>query len=225
MFLEIFWDGFHGSPVTVWPRARESSKWVGLGLRPILSGIDPSIPVRVLTHSRGASVNCGALWNLPLREGPESNALYRERQVKIPLPGQLSVRIGLLAPAMPEEDFDTYAPGASCPIERVIVGVNPDDAVLGKKPLPAEWLGSTTLGCDPQAFFSRVSPRVGNSGFLVDLSLSEVHDFQDYLMRIPVEQIFLPLLLDRPPGAALTPGGLTECTVEEPVATRGGASP
>jgi hypothetical protein len=63
-FLEVYWDGYYGDPFAIWPLAQCSSKWAGLGLRNLLRRLDPGIPLRVITHSRGAAVICSALGTL-----------------------------------------------------------------------------------------------------------------------------------------------------------------
>lgn len=193
-FLELYWDGRRGDPLTVWGYARPASKWVGLGLRRLLVHVSPRIPIRVLTHSRGASVITAALWNVPLSEEPRWDARYRDRQREIPLPSHPAIRLGLLAPAMPESDFD------GCPaLDRVIVGVNEHDPALGKSFLPSSWFGSTRLGCDLEAFREGVERKLNRDravAYGVDLSASGIHDFTDYLLRRAVSERFLPLLLE-----------------------------
>lgn len=189
VFLEVYWDALHGDPLTSWGPARETSKWVGLGLRGILVHLPASIPVRVLAHSRGASVISAALWNVPLGENREADGRYRARQQAEPPPFLLRSRVGLLAPAMGEEDLV-----GTRGMERVIVGLNVDDPVLGKGIVPATWFGDTRLGCSREAF-DAVAQRLGDVARLVDLSSSEVHDFKDYLLRRPFAESFLPLLL------------------------------
>ncbi len=189
VFLEVYWDALHGDPLSGWGPARETSKWVGLGLRRVLRHLPPSIPLRVLTHSRGASVISSALWDLHLDENREADARYRARQLAEPPPLLLRIRIGLLAPAMGGEDLVGIRG-----LERVIVGLNVDDPVLGKGIIPAAWFGDTRLGCSREAF-DAVAKRLGDVARLIDLSSSEVHDFKDYLLRRPFAESFLPLLL------------------------------
>lgn len=192
-FLEVYWDGRTGNPLALWSHARESSKWVGLGLRPLLRALSPGLRVRVLTHSRGASVITSALWNLPLREGADADRRFEARQAAEPVPDARRYRLALLVPAMPEEDFET------CPrdgLDRVIVGVNPDDPVVGKGPLPSSMMGSTRLGESPEAFRSSVAPALERRAFLVILPYSPVHDFKEYLLRRGFEERMLPLLLE-----------------------------
>ncbi len=195
-FLELYWDGRTGNALGLWPFARESSKWAGLGLRPLLRELGGDLDVRVLTHSRGASVIASALWNLPLRESAEAELRFERRQREEPTPDARRYRLAMIVPAMGGEDF------GSCPrngLDRVIVGVNPDDDAVGKGPLPASCLGSTTLGCDPEDFRRHVDPRLNEAdrrAFLVDFSNSPAHDFKEYLFRRPFEAAMFPLLFE-----------------------------
>lgn len=189
VFLEVYWDALHGDPLASWGPARETSKWVGLGLRRILRHLPASIPLRVLAHSRGASAISAALWDVSLREDREADSRYRARQRAEPPPVALQVRLGLLAPAMGEEDLV-----GTRGLERVIVGLNVDDPVLGKGIVPAAWFGDTRLGCSREAF-DAVAARLGDVARLIDLSSSEVHDFKDYLLRRAFADSFLPLLI------------------------------
>ena len=180
VFLEVYWDALSGSPFALWGTARENSGRVGLGLRRFLSRLDPVIPVRVLTHSRGAAVICSAL------EGEGS------------LPDDL--RLGLLGPAIGPDELAACA--SEHRVKRVLVGINPDDPVLGKGFLPATWFGDTSLGCDVDAFTSGVEPAFGGRARWIDFSSSVVHDFKDYLLRRPFLERILPQLFEDGGGAA-----------------------
>ena len=197
VFLELYWDGMCGDPVALWPNAREGSKWTGLRLRPMLREIDRSIPVRVITHSRGAAVICSALWNVRMDEAVEANAAFAEAQKTEPAPEGLDIRLGFVAPAIGEEEFETFGTRAS-EIDRIVVGVNEDDPALGKGLLPAAWFGSTRLGCSLDAFraVARELNRVRAIAWLVDLSNAAVHDFKDYVLRKDFLGDFLHGLLD-----------------------------
>ncbi len=192
-FLEVYWDGRTGDPLALWASARETSKWAGLGLRPLFRALDPGIAVRVVTHSRGAAVISSALWDLPLREGEEAETRFAAAQKREPAPDARRYRVAMLVPAMPGEDFDSCPRGG---LERVIVGVNPDDPVVGKGMLPATWFGSTDLGSDPEVFGKRVEPVLGRRASLVSLANSPVHDFKEYLLRRPFEEEMVPRLFE-----------------------------
>lgn len=191
VFLEVYWDGLTGNPIGAWGRARQNSKWAGLGLRAILNDLDPSIPTRVLTHSRGAAVISSALWNLPLGENPEADRRFQDRQQALPVPSRPAMRVGLLVPAMDPADFDS----CTAAFDRLVLGINEDDPAVGKGLVPASWNSSTLLGCDLGSFEISVRPRFEEGrAFAVDFSGSEEHDFKHYLVRKPSVERFLPLL-------------------------------
>jgi hypothetical protein len=198
-YLEIYWDGYYGDPLAIWPLAQCSSKWAGLGLRRLLRRIDSNIPMRVITHSRGASVICAALWNTPMRGKAEEDRHYREAQNALPPPALPALRIGLLAPAMRPADFEAYFDrGEAQPRlhDRIILGINPDDVALKAGGL--SWLAGTSLGCSLELFESSVAPLLNRGracAFAVDFSGSAFHAFTDYVLRDPFEEEFLPLLL------------------------------
>lgn len=66
-----------------------------------------------------------------------------------------------------------------------MLGVNEDDAALGKGPLPASILGSTTLGCDlATAKGVEAGTNRGRTiAQVVDLSGCPTHDFKEYAFR------------------------------------------
>ena len=196
VFLEVYWDALCGNPLAVWGEARPGSKWVGLGLRPLLAGIDHEVPVRIVTHSRGCAVACAALWNLPLREGPEFDGAYADRQKEIPTPSHPDLRLAMIAAAMGEEEFESYGRTG---LDRVILGINEDDPALNKSFVGPRFGGSTRLGCRLAAFHEGVAPLLNRErkvAVAVDLSGSRDHDFKDYLLRRAVKESFLPLLLE-----------------------------
>ena len=190
--LEVYWDGGAGDPVALWGHARRQSKWAGLGLRRVLNRLDPATEVRVLTHSRGASVIASALWDLPLREGAEEEECFRTAQRVEAPPDLLRYRVAMIVPAMGEEDLE------SCPrdgLDGLIVGVNEDDPAVGKGPLPASWFGSTRLGAEGEPFYTHAVPAARRAS-RVDFGGSAVHDFKDYLLRRPMREHVLPRLFE-----------------------------
>lgn len=195
-FLEVYWDGYYGSPMAIWPLAQVSSKWAGLGLRNLLQRIDPAIPVRVVTHSRGASVICAALWDTPMRGTVDEDRRYRKAQQARPPTLLPSVRVGLLAPAMRPVDLE----GASTDV--LVLGINKDDPALKAGGLSC--LAGTSLGCTPEYVEPIVSSRTRAS--LVDFSASEMHAFQDYVLRDAFAEAFLPRLFGEDPATELTGG-------------------
>lgn len=199
-YLEVFWDGYYGDAFAIWPLAQCSSKWAGLGLRNLLTRLDPALPIRVITHSRGAAVICAALWNTPMRGKPEEDRLYREAQEVLAPPVLSAVRVGLLAPALRAADFESSLDRGAAPVyphDRIVLGINPDDAALQAGGLA--WLAGTSLGCSLELFQSSVAPilnRGGAHGFAVDFSGSAFHAFIDYVFRDAFEKKFLPLLME-----------------------------
>lgn len=199
-YLEVYWDGMYGSPLAIWPEAQVNSKWAGLGLRNLLRRLDPSLPVRVITHSRGASVISSALWNVDLRSTVAADLRYREAQQKLRPPVLPALRVGMLAPAMRAIDFNTYderGDGAFCFHDRIVLGINPDDRALQVGGLSG--IMGTTLGCTPSDFDSVVAPRLNKGhahAFALDFSGSVEHGFEDYVLRDVFEDEFLPKLLE-----------------------------
>jgi hypothetical protein len=201
-YLEVYWDGLYGSPIAIWEKAQGTSKWAGIGLRRLLSRLPASLPVRVITHSRGAAVICSALWNVDPRISVAENRQYRAAQQKFPTPVLPGLRIGLLAPAMTPADLESYferGTGAFCFHDRIILGINPDDYALncgGLSHVMGTWLGRS-----PEVVDSEIAPRL-NQGrallFRVDFSGSVEHAFEDYAMRDAFEDEFLPKLLGEP---------------------------
>jgi hypothetical protein len=199
VFIEVYWDGLYGHPFLIWTQAQNNSKWAGLALRKLLCRLDSRTPVRVLTHSRGAAVVCSALWNTELRGTPAEDACYREAQHAARIPVLHDLRMGLLAPAMRSADFETVENRgdvpSTCP-DRIILGINPDDAALNCGGF--FWLMGTSLGCTPADFDEVIAPKFNRGrarAFAVDFSGSVEHSFEDYVLRDVFEMEFLPKLM------------------------------
>jgi hypothetical protein len=174
VYLEVFWDGLttnQGNPVyeNIWKRALQNSAYVSLGLRQILSGLHPTVQVRIITHSLGASIGTGALFNTSSKwnkngfrkVGKKLNASYGvdffEKQSQLTTPVQ-QARIGMIAPAIPGYntfiDFNNRVPGITASqnnIDKIVVGYNVNDFAVTKRALGkdlARYFGSTSLGCN-----------------------------------------------------------------------------
>jgi hypothetical protein len=197
-FLDVYWDGMCGDPIAIWPQAMRHSKWAGLGLRNLLCRLDPALPIRVITHSRGASVICAALWNTPMRSRAEEDARYLEAQKALPPPALPKLRLGLLAPAMRVADLECYLDRGEAEAvlhDRIVIGFNPDDEVLKAGGL--SWLAGCSLGHRPDLFDNGIAPLLNRGrAFAVDFSGSSWHSFQDYLLRDAFKKVFLPRLMD-----------------------------
>ena len=162
IYLEIFWDGLtdnHGAPALagIWGRAQKNSSNVAIGLRMLLSKIENTTPIRIITHSLGASVGSGALFNTNSKWS--SNPEYEEYSKTTPAPNQQDIRLGMIAPAIPGEttfiDFNKRGDKESSPvninINKIIIGFNRNDYAVTKRILRGDnagMAGATGLGCD-----------------------------------------------------------------------------
>ena len=173
-YLEVFWDGLttnQGNPVyeNIWNRALQNSAYVSLGLRQILSGINQSTNIRFITHSLGASIGSGALFNTSTKWKQNGfrkvgkklkrdyGINYFDMQASLATPVQ-NIRIAMIAPAIPGYnnfiDFNKRTPAAPVAennINRIVVGFNVNDYAVTKRFLKidmARYFGSTSLGCN-----------------------------------------------------------------------------
>jgi hypothetical protein len=81
-----------------------------------------------------------------------------------------SIRLGSLAPAMPETDIDPFR--GEC--DRIVSTVNPNDPALGKGPLPSRIWGSTACGSLPDA--AAYLQESGRPVLIVPIPHSAEHD-------------------------------------------------
>lgn len=181
-FLEVRWDGRTASvPFSIWPYAQYSMYPVGLGLRRILSSLDPQLPVYIIGHSTGAPLICATLWNCtsalqqkspPMTVwGEDYTSLITKELYRTPQPAHL--RVALIAPAMPGlhfRDFGKRTPslptGTPPPdgYDRFVLAQNRHDIATGKWILPASWgKGSTTLGVRKKEYCENVVPGIHDS--------------------------------------------------------------
>lgn len=174
VYLELFWDGLtanQGNPglAGIWGRAQRNSAYAGLTLRSILTQLPEDIKIRIITHSLGASVGTGALFNTTSKW---SSKYAKRKDVKalsenwdfftltksIPAPRQKDIRIGMLAAAIPGEstfvDFEqrSWAIPFENNISRIVVGYNVNDYAVSKRVGRSDFLasrmGATSLGCN-----------------------------------------------------------------------------
>ncbi|MES2621352.1 MAG: hypothetical protein V4615_10930 [Bacteroidota bacterium] len=177
VYLEVYWDGLtanQGFPPAsgIWGRAQRNSAYVSLGVRDILQRLPYDTKIRIITHSLGASVGTGALFNtvskwnkkdadmITYKKKSNKHWDYRDSVRNIPAPSQADIRLGMLAPAIPGgstfKDFAnrgaTTVTAANNTITRVIVGFNRNDYAVTKRVGNSDYLaskaGSTTLGCN-----------------------------------------------------------------------------
>lgn len=190
LFLEVYWDGRFGKSLPLFfVYSQANAKFVGLGLREILSGVAPSHPVRILTHSLGAVVATNALWNVtttmqkdPARprdtwfwqqlnqgEGYSYRAACLDT-VHYRTPAHPNLRLAMIAAATPGETFTDYSQrtpglrGQKGVYKRVTLGANQYDEVITRLNTGLPILGYTNLGWDPAIYTSYVDETVNKAG-------------------------------------------------------------
>lgn len=163
VFIEIYWDGLRNldkkirSAITIWVHAQNNSRYVGLALRELLDNLKDRLPLVMITHSLGASVGTGALFNCTSKWRPlkdERDQAEMDNLIKMRTPDFPEVRLGMLAPAMPGVntfiDFNKRSPNITAQdnhIYPIVIGYNPYDYAVSKWFLSAH-VGATTLGCN-----------------------------------------------------------------------------
>ncbi len=160
LYLEVYWDGLTSNGGSagfeqIWGRAQLNSRYVALGLRSLLKGLPTNLPAVIITHSLGASVATGALFNTTCKwknTSAELNELLKDPTPTHPF------RLGLIAPAIPGvatfRDYNKRARDFSPEkdnIEKIVVGFNNKDYALNKgmfnrSNFLATKAGATTLG-------------------------------------------------------------------------------
>jgi len=172
VFVDIHWDSLNAhvfdglAVVKVWKPAQVNSIFVSLSLRELMTGVEQQtgIPTIVITHSLGAGVALGAMFNTVHKwkslDGMISKANQQRLSRLMLNPTPVSpVRIAIIAPAIPGEttftDFNLREPSAITAsqnnIGRVVIGYNYKDYAVSKQLLDidlAPIYGSTTLGCN-----------------------------------------------------------------------------
>jgi hypothetical protein len=163
VFIEVYWDGLKNlnnkvtSAIKIWEHAQNNSRYVGLALRKVLDNLKDPVPLVIITHSLGASVGTGALFNCTSKWGKmknERDQLEMDNLMKMRTPTFPDIRLGMLAPAMPGVetfiDFNKRSPDIEAKDNRiypVVIGYNPYDFAVSKWFLSAK-MGATTLGCN-----------------------------------------------------------------------------
>jgi hypothetical protein len=169
VYLEIYWDGLTangGSPglAKIWGKAQFNSRYVCLGLRKLLNRMDipKTTPMTIITHSLGASVATGALFNTHSKWKDDINSFASKeiKQLEEEKTPVMPIRLGMLAPAIPGvstfTDILRKSPAIAPEkenINRIVVSTNPGDYALDKgtfrkSQFLAARAGVTTLGSD-----------------------------------------------------------------------------
>lgn len=81
VFVEIYWNGLtanNGDPkfAAIWSKAQVNSMYAALALRKILVQLPEDAKIRIITHSVGASVGTGALFNTYTKFCPPKRCQY-----------------------------------------------------------------------------------------------------------------------------------------------------
>ena len=124
LFVEIYWDGFEGLPLSgAWSSAQSSGPLVGFNLRQLFKGVQTAyadnnvqLPnVSVFTHSSGAFIIGATLGDpydaLPDLKKPKSPEYAHFKKYKngknntYPIPDFPQFRVGMIAAATPSETF------------------------------------------------------------------------------------------------------------------------
>lgn len=170
IYLEVYWDGLtsnQGNPGTskIWGAAQLNSSYEANAVRHLINGLSSTTKVRIITHSLGASVGTGALFNTFSKWKCPKEFDYYGDMMSTPAPSQSDIRIGMIAPAIPGVatfvDFnqrkdtrvnttDTILPSKNN-INTVVVGYKKTDYALykgfmKKKRFLSKIAGATTLG-------------------------------------------------------------------------------
>jgi hypothetical protein len=169
LYIEIYWDGLtanSGNPGTagIWGKAQFNSRYVCLGLRTLINrlNVPPTLPMTIITHSLGASVGTGFLFNTrsKWKDGINSPVFKEIKTLSEEPTPSMRIRLGMLAPAIPGlatfEDIlnrPTVVEPSKDNIERIVTSVNKHDYALikgfsGESQFLAPHVGATTLGSD-----------------------------------------------------------------------------
>lgn len=224
-YLQVNWDGLVTDAVipVIWSGAQFNFPLVGMGLRRLLKEVDPSVPVRVLTHSSGGPVIAHALWDASAAEGRTTNgeiwpayvALHAMRADQtVPSPPRFTdLRLGMIVPATPASIFGNYDLGEHGP-DRIVIGMNPRDIAVNKTFLaPCTYNGDTCLGarasytCIVRRQFEN-NPHTRLLFFNFSNSAApnnqkawlfhEAHDWEIYMRRDAITPFLQALLTDTP---------------------------
>jgi hypothetical protein len=188
VYIEIYWDGLSDKIATdilsVWPHAQNNTKWICLAVRDLMRHLTDRLDFVVVTHSLGASVGTGAIFNTSTKWKPSGDkAEVDSISASIPAPVDVTVRLGMIVPAIPGgstfTDFNKRSPDISAVsnnIRRVVIGYNPWDYATSKLKF-ASIYGSTTLGCNFHRELDNVKDSLNKRGY---------SDDQQNLMIVPI---------------------------------------
>jgi hypothetical protein len=219
VYVEVFWDGLSskgGDLLKVWEHAQNNTRWISLALRDLMRHLSDRLPVTIVTHSLGASVATGALFNTSSKWRNDANTPQVDSiAAAIPAPVDVPVNLGMIVPAIPGGltfvDFNKRSPGITAPVNNIrsiAIGYNPKDYATSKAFLSSKF-GATTLGCNYDNELRRVTMALQGLGYeagqisrmvhpiqfttpVIALGLQD-HDFQKYME----DDIDFSLFLDK----------------------------
>jgi hypothetical protein len=158
LYIEIYWDGLASGGADllgIWKHAQNNTRWISLAVRSLMQHLTDRLPFTVVTHSLGASVATGALFNTSAKWEIDDNTPEVDSiAASTPAPVDVPIRLGMIAPAIPGGltfvDFNHRSPdiaAAANNITGITIGYNPKDFATSKLFFSAKF-GATTLGCN-----------------------------------------------------------------------------
>jgi hypothetical protein len=208
LYIEVYWDGLTSVSGTdllaIWKHAQNNTRWISLALRDLMRHLTDRLPFTVVTHSLGASVATGALFNTSSKWPVDGNTHEVDSiAASIPVPVDVPVKLGMIVPAIPGGltfvDFNRRSPdvtAATNNITGVAIGYNRRDYATSKAFFSASF-GATTLGCDHENELRNVMVALQGCGYTptqiqqmvypVEFTTPNVgfglqdHDFQKYM--------------------------------------------
>ncbi len=200
VYLEVYWDGLNanqGNPgiSKIWAFAQLNSEYEANTIRSILNSTNPDTHFRIITHSLGASIGTGALFNTYSKSNDPTKHDYYTQMILVHAPQQQDIRIGMIAPAIPGvETFTNFniRDGTNNisidknNISHVVIGYKEADNALikgyfQKKQYLSKLFGATTLGCNAitkgEREIDRVSDEMKALGYTNPQSIINPVDF------------------------------------------------
>jgi len=173
VYVYVYWDGLDaggykfGDVAKIWMPSNYNARWASLSLRRLIQEAETGkqVPIVMITHSLGAGVATGALFNTSHNWKPEKYVsqakLDRLKQLSLSIPTPtVRIRLGVIAPAIGGAatfcDLNERVPKlvsqtGTNNIDRLVIGYNPFDYAVSKDLFDlslAPVYGSTTLGCN-----------------------------------------------------------------------------
>ncbi|NHA03494.1 hypothetical protein G7092_06805 [Mucilaginibacter sp. HC2] len=208
LYIEVYWDGLTSVSGTdllaIWKHAQNNTRWVSLALRDLMRHLDDRLPFTIVTHSLGASVATGALFNTSSKWLADGNTHDVDSIASsIPAPVDVPIKLGMIVPAIPGGltfvDFNHRSPDITTVANNIVgiaIGYNPKDYATSKAFFSTSF-GATTLGCDHENELRNVSLALRGCGYSlaqvqqmiypvqfttpnIALGLQD-HDFQKYM--------------------------------------------